>query len=251
MAQTTALIDALKQVLKEQSITYSQVAEHLGMSLASVKRLFSEKQFSLKRFDSVCELAGIEISDLARRVDQERKISQLTMEQEQQLVEDEKLLIIAVSALNRWSFEDIINAYDISEVEMIQALAKLDRMKMIDLLPGNRIKPLITPDFQWQRNGPIQRFFETQVQQDFFKSRFNAPGEIRLFVTGMLTVASNAVMQQKLERLAIDFRRLHQEDLVKPLTERHGTSMVLAMRPWELEFFLRHRRPGTKKTFPS
>ena len=51
MAQTTALIDALKQVLKEQSITYRQVAEHLDMSLASVKRLFSEKQFSLKRLD--------------------------------------------------------------------------------------------------------------------------------------------------------------------------------------------------------
>lgn len=250
MAQTTALIDALKQVLKEQSITYSQVADHLDMSLASVKRLFSEKQFSLKRLDSVCELAGIEISDLARRVDQQRKISQLTVEQEQQLVEDEKLLIIAVSALNRWSFDDILNAYEFTESEMIQGLAKLDRMKMIDLLPGNRIKPLITTDFQWQKNGPIQRFFETQVQQDFFKSRFNGPGEVRLFVTGMLTPASNAVMQQKLERLAIDFRRLHQEDLVKPLSDRYGTSMVLAMRPWELEFFLRHRRAGTKKIFP-
>ena len=66
----------------------------------------------------------------------------------------------------------------------------------------------------------------------------------------MLTPASNAVMQQKLERLALDFRRLHQEDLVKPLSDRYGTSMVLAMRPWELEFFLRHRRPGSKKVFP-
>lgn len=250
MAQTTALIDALKQVLKEQSITYSQVAEHLGMSLASVKRLFSEKQFSLKRLDSVCEFAGIEISDLARRVEQKRKISQLTLEQEQQLVEDEKLLIIAVSALNRWSFDDIIHAYNFSEVEMIQCLAKLDRMKMIDLLPGNRIKPLITTDFQWHKNGPIQRFFETQVQQDFLQSRFNGPGEIRMFVTGMLTSASNAVMQQKIERLAMDFQRMNHEDLAKPLSDRFGTSMVVAMRPWELEFFLRHRRPGTKKIFP-
>ncbi|RLT98069.1 helix-turn-helix domain-containing protein [Ketobacter sp.] len=250
MAQTTALVDALKQVLKEQSITYRQVAEHLDMSLASVKRLFSEKQFSLKRLDAVCEYAGIEISDLARRVEQQRRISQLSLEQEQQLVEDEKLLIIAVSALNRWSFDDIIRAYDFSEAEMIQNLAQLDRMKMIDLLPGNRIKPLITTDFQWQKNGPIQRFFETQVQQDFFQSRFNGAGEIRLFVTGMLTPASNRIMQQKMERLAMDFRRLHQEDLAQPLADRYGTSLVLAMRPWELEFFLRHRRPGTKKVFP-
>lgn len=249
MAQTVALIDALKQVLKEQSITYSQVADHLDMSLASVKRLFSEKQFSLARLDSVCELAGIEISDLARRVERARKISHLTLEQEQQLVENEKLLIVALSALNQWTFEQIVSNYDFSQAELIQCLAKLDRIKLIDLLPGNRIKPLITTDFQWQKNGPIQRFFETQVQHDFFKSRFESPGEIRLFVTGMLTRTSNAIMMQKLERLAGDFRRMHQQDLSYPLDDRHGTSLVLAMRPWELELFLRHRRAGSEKTF--
>lgn len=219
------------------------------MSLASVKRLFSEKQFSLKRLDSVCELAGVEISDLARRVEQDRKISQLTLEQEQQLVNDEKLLITAVSSLNRWSFNEIISAYDFTEAELIQCLAKLDRMKMIDLQPGNRIRPLITTDFQWQRNGPIQRFFESQVQQDFFQARFDGSGEIRLFATGMLTRTSNSLMQQKLERIAGDFRRLHQEDLHQPLQERFGTSLVVAMRPWELALFLRHRRPGTDKPF--
>lgn len=249
MAQTLALIDALKQVLKEQSITYSQVAEHLGMSLASVKRLFSEKQFSLRRLDSVCELAGVEISDLARRIERDRKISHLTVEQEQQLVEDEKLLIVAVLALNQWTYQQIITAYDFTDVELVRYLAKLDRIKMIDLLPGNRIKSLITTDFQWHKNGPIQRLFETQVQQDFFKSRFDGPGEVRLFVTGMLTRASNAIMKQKLERLAADFRRMHQEDLTQPLDDRHGTSLVMAMRPWELETFLRHRRPGSEKEF--
>lgn len=249
MAQTTALIDALKQVLKEQSITYRQVAEHLDMSLASVKRLFSEKQFSLKRLDSVCGMAGVEITDLARRVEQGRHISQLTLEQEEQLVVDERLLIVAVSAVNKWSYQEILAAYEFTETELIQCLAKLDRMKLIDLMPGNRIKPLVTADFQWHRNGPIQRFFESQVQQDFFKSRFNGPGEIRLFVTGMLAKSSNSVMQQKLERLAVDFRRLHQEDLAKPLSERFGTSMVVAMRPWELAMFVRHRRPGSKKVY--
>lgn len=249
MSQTVALVDALKQVLKEQSITYKQVAVHLGMSLASIKRLFSEKQFTLNRLDAICEFAGIEITDLARRVEQARKISQLSLDQEQLLVDDEKLLIVAVSALNRWTYDEILNIYDFADAELIQALAKLDRMKMIDLLPGNRIKPLFNPDFHWHKNGPIQRFFETQVQNDFFKSRFDQPGEIRLFATGMLTRASNLVMQKKLERIAGDFRRLHQEDLAQSLGERHGTSLVLAMRPWELALFERHRRDGTNKVF--
>ena len=49
MAQTTAIIDVLKKLLKEQGVTYLQVAQALGLSEASVKRLFAERQFSLQR----------------------------------------------------------------------------------------------------------------------------------------------------------------------------------------------------------
>ncbi len=249
MAQTTALLVALKGVLRQQKISYADVAAHLDISLASVKRLFSDKQFSLKRLDAVCELAGIEITDLAKMVEQESTIDTLSREQEQQLVDDPKLLIAAVSALNRWSFKEMLAVYDMQETELIQKLAQLDRMALVELLPGNRIKPLASKDFKWIPNGPIQRFFESQVQMDFFSCRFDKPGEIRLFITGMLTRSSNDKMQRKLKRLAADFKNLDQEDQVCPLSERFGTSMVLALRPWEMDMFKRLRRPNMDKEF--
>ena len=54
---------------------------------ASVKRLFSERQFSLQRLDQICSLLGLEISDLVRRLDQAQRIDALTAEQEQELVQ--------------------------------------------------------------------------------------------------------------------------------------------------------------------
>lgn len=249
MAQTTALVDALKQVLREQGITYADVAKKLKLSLPSVKRLFADKQFSLRRLDQVCEMAGIEISDLARRVQQDKEISQIAWEHEEELVSDLKLLIVAVSALNRWSFSEIFSTYKLSEPELIQRLARLDRMKLIELMPGNRIRPLVSTSFHWHSGGPIQRFFEAQVQADFFKCAFNQPGELRLFVTGMLSRDSNAQIQQKMQRLAQDFRHLNEEDKTLPLAERFGTSLVLALRPWELAVFAKLRRPGTDKDF--
>lgn len=249
MAQTTALIDALKQVLREQGITYADVAKKLKLSLPSVKRLFADKQFSLRRLDQVCELAGIEISDLARRVQQDKEISQIDWKHEEELVSDLKLLIVAVSSLNRWRFDEILATYKLTQAELIQRLARLDRMKLIELLPGNRIRPLVSPSFQWQKGGPIQRFFEAQVQADFFESGFNQPGELRLFVTGMLSRESNAQIQQKMQRLGQEFRLLHEEDKNRPLAERFGTSLVLAMRPWELAVFQKLRRAGTDKPF--
>ena len=251
MAQTSAIVDALKQALKEQNITYQKIARHLELSEASVKRLFSEKQFSLKRLDQICELIGIEISDLLRRLNQQQRISQLQSEQEQELVSDIKLLVVAVSCLNRWSFSDIFNTYRFSPPELIGKLARLDRMGLIELLPNNKIKPLINHDFTWIKRGPIQQFFESNVQQDYLKCQFDQPGELRLFTTGMLSPHSNQIIQQKIKRLAQEFRHHHQEDLSLPLEERHGMSMLMAIRPWELKVFEELRRDDAGKNFPS
>ncbi|MEE3157217.1 MAG: helix-turn-helix transcriptional regulator, partial [Pseudomonadota bacterium] len=127
MAQTAAIVSALKNALKEQGITYQQVAEALDLSEASVKRLFSERQFSLQRLDQICSLLGLEISDLVRRLDQAQRIDALTAEQEQELVGDDRLLLVAICALNRWSLAQILETYQLSEVEAVGRLARLDR----------------------------------------------------------------------------------------------------------------------------
>ncbi|MDC0661548.1 helix-turn-helix domain-containing protein [Marinobacter sp. SS21] len=250
MAQTSAIVDALKRALKEHGLTYQQVAEELTLSEASVKRLFAERQFSLKRLDQVCNLMGLEISDLIRRLEPEVRIDRLTVSQEQELVSDSALLLVAICALNRWRFQQILDNYQLSEHQVISRLASLDRMGLIELLPDNRIKALISHDFQWQKNGPIQQFFESQVQADFFQCRFNRPGELRLFLNGMLSPRSNDIMQQKLRRLALDFRHCHQDDLGLPLHQRFGVSMMLAIRPWEVAVFQQYRKPGTAKVYP-
>lgn len=59
MARTAALVDRLKRELRGRNITYAAVAKGLGMSEASVKRMFSRKEFTLSRLDAICELAGI------------------------------------------------------------------------------------------------------------------------------------------------------------------------------------------------
>lgn len=250
MAQTSAIVNALKQALKTRGLTYQQVAEELQLSEASVKRLFAERQFSLKRLDQICALLGMEISDLVRQLEPEPRIDRLSHAQEQELVTDTELLLVAVCALNRWRFQQILDNYSLSEHQVISNLYRLDRMGLIELLPGNRIKALITHDFHWQKNGPIQQFFESQVQADFFHSHFNRPGELRLFVHGMLSPHSNDIIQQKLKRLALDFRHCHQEDQALPLDQRFGVSLVMAIRPWEVGVFRDYRRPGTDKAWP-
>jgi DNA-binding Xre family transcriptional regulator len=109
MTQTQALIDILKQSLKTHRLTYAGIARRLDMSEANVKRMFAKRRFSLDRLEQVCQLMHMEMSDLFVLYEASRqRIDHLTEKQEQELVGDAKLLLVAVSVRNQLSFEDIV-----------------------------------------------------------------------------------------------------------------------------------------------
>jgi transcriptional regulator with XRE-family HTH domain len=238
MAQADALIDALKQALRSHGLTYAEVARQLGMSEANVKRMFATRRFTLDRLEAICRLMQLELTDLFEVYEaSRRRISRLSEEQEQELVSDAKLLLVAVSVRNRLSFDDIIRNYRISKTECIRCLARLDKLKIIDLLPNNRIKLRIDDDFRWLPNGPIDRFFEAQIKTQFLKSRFTGELEQRLFLFGLLGDASVQVLLKKLQLLSNDFAELHRQDAQLPLEKRHNIGCMLALRPWEVDVF--------------
>ena len=178
MAQTRQIVETLKRELKAQGVTYRQVAGKLDLSEASVKRLFSEQSFTLDRLAQICELLHLEISDLIRQMEKNLDLTeQLTLEQETELVGDVKLMLMAHFLMNKLTFDEIISIYDISETEGIRLLARLDRMKIIELQPGNRVRLMIAKNFSLIPGGPIQRFYERTVPSEFFASHFNGRGE--------------------------------------------------------------------------
>jgi transcriptional regulator with XRE-family HTH domain len=233
MAQSKLLIETLKKELKAQKKTYRDVAKVLNLSEASVKRLFSERTFILERLDQVCELLGLEITDLAMKAEQATLlVEQLTQKQELELVSDFKLLLMAFFLINRWTYPEIIETYDISETEGIQLLAKLDRMEIIQLLPGNQVKLMVSNNFRWIANGSIQQFYVDKVQSEFIDSQFSDAGEFRIFLPAMLTRNSNAEVIRKLKRLVNEFNDIVSDDQGFPLEDRIGTCMLIAMRPY-------------------
>ena len=248
MADTTAVLGALKRALKSRGLTYRDVARTLDLSEASVKRLFSQRDFTLERIERVCTLMDLSLGDLVRLADADRpQVTQLSESQERELVGDRKLLLVAVLAQNGWKFEEILARYDFTEPALIQQLARLDRLRIIDLLPRNRIHLRVSRNLAWRRNGPIDQLFRGQVLGEFLEGDFDRPTESMQFVFGVLSVRSNAIIQHRLEQVMLEFNALHQEDMKLPLDERDGTSMLLATRRWELAAFKELRRERTPR----
>ena len=253
MPQAALLVEVVKRSLRERGLTYARVAKGLGLSESSVKRVFSQENLSLDRLEQICALMDLEIADLfdlTRAA--EKRITELTETQEQALVSDPKVLLIAILAINHWTVAVMLEKYRFSESDLVALLVRLDRLGIIDLLPGNRIKVRLAHNFSWRKGGPIQRFFESRVQEHFFKSSFLGPGELRITLQGALSARSNELLQQRMRKLAEEFDSLVGEDRSLDHSMRDGMTMVMAIRPWELALFTELRRvaahpnPGSK-----
>jgi DNA-binding Xre family transcriptional regulator len=243
MARSSQIIDVLKHELRAQGINYRELAERLTLSESTIKHMFSSKNFSLKRLDRICEILGVEISDLVRRYEARTpKMEQLSLEHEKRLVSDAPLLLVAYCVVNQWSIHDILKRYNLSEPECIRCLAQLDRMKMIELLPENKIKLLVSSNFTWHRNGPIEQFFRREAQDRFLSGSFSGDHATRVVKIGDLSEKSILQLIDRINNVGELYDELSSEDSKQPFGTRHGTSMVLAIRKWEFHAFKAFQR---------
>lgn len=238
MAQVVALVEALKAALKSSRMTYADVAAGMGLSESSVKRKFSRREFTLGEIDLICSMCDMDLSGLLQLMESSgKRLQALTAAQEREIADDLGLLVVTVCVLNRWSFENILEVYIFEQHELVQMLAKLDRLRLIELQPNNRIKLLVAPNFGWLPNGPIQQVFLKTIQQDFFAARFNQEDHELIVLNGMLCDSSNAEFRRKMERLAREFDLLNREDTSRPFEQRRGYTAVIALRDWHYKGF--------------
>lgn len=233
MNQTPLLIATLKKALKANNITYKVLAEKLNMSESSMKRIFADESFSLVRLEQVCAVIGMDISDLVAMMNRDKpRISELTEEQEKVAAADTRLLGVAFLIVNGWSYQNILDHYPINAPDLVHYLVKLDQLRVIDLEPNNRIKLLVTANFSWRDNGPIQQVLKQHVQKAFMEGDVAAAGGQQHFISGMLSDESHQEVMKQLNRVESLVNDLKQQDQHLPITERHGFSMAMVTRPW-------------------
>ena len=133
MSEINQISNTLKDLLRQQNVTYKDIAKDLSMSEANIKRIFSNESFSLDRLEDICGIINISLSDLFLIIDKQKELqTQLTVEQETQLISDTNVFLVGVCVRDSWTFDEILEHYQISEHDCIRALAKLDKLKMID-----------------------------------------------------------------------------------------------------------------------
>lgn len=140
-----AMLAELKRIFRSKGITYRWIAQRLGTCEKTVKRYMSGKGLKLDALSDLCHAAGLTILDLAEMVNKRRgNRSYLSEHQENQLDHDLFTGLIFTLLRRGWDPDVLSGALRADPADITASLVKLDRIGVIELHPGNRVKVLAT-----------------------------------------------------------------------------------------------------------
>jgi len=237
VSERALIVTELKRALRERGLTYAAVAGALEVSVATVKRLFSGGDFSLARIEQILELVGLGLRDILERAEEHAApTNQLTLTQEREIVADPTLFFVTWLVLGRMPFEEITRLYRLTEREVLACFIRLDRLKVLELQPGNRVRLLVSRRFSWRPGGPVQRYLHQKLLREFLASSFAGPHDEFFFHGAMVSAEVHAQLKRVLQNAARECMEIIERERSAP-QDRAGAALVLALRPWRYSGF--------------
>jgi transcriptional regulator with XRE-family HTH domain len=228
--QFPLLMDNLKLQLKAQGLRQRDIAERLGVGLATVKRWLSGDGLTTRRLEDLCDLAKIELFELVEMAahNHSGKAERFTPTQERALGRDPRLFFIFFSLLNGWPPEECERELRISHQRMQDELKILVRLGLIDLLPGGRIRLLTARNVSWRKDGPVAKHFE--ARQSFVDVE-NADDALTMSDFVRLTDAAVTQVRRLTEELRREIHRIALGDRHDPDLARTWYGVLFFARP--------------------
>ena len=232
---TREIVETLKKVLKSRGMTYAELARALHLSTPTVKRLFSERSFTLGRLEQilrVLELDFYEVAKMSRCTN--GAVGELSVEQEAALAKDARLFSIFWLITNEWRFDEIAAEFRISAAQLTTYYARLDKAGLVDWRPGNVARLKVPKHYVWRRGGPLRKAYGLRVITEFMRGRFDSPVDAFHFEALELTNESAVLLKRRLERVATEINELVEADATAPAKRRVALGVLLAARPWTI-----------------
>jgi transcriptional regulator with XRE-family HTH domain len=232
---TRAIVETLKKVLKARGMTYADLARELRVSTPTVKRLFSQRTFTLERLEEILKLLELDFYELARMSHGRRSgPAELSIEQESALAKDARLFSVFWLLCNEWRFDEIVAEFRLGAAQITSYFARLERLRLIDWRPGNRARLRVPKHYVWRAGGPLRKAYGLKVVTEFMRARFDAPHDAFHFEAQDLSAESAIVVKRRLERVAAEINELVEIDAATPAKKRVTLGVLLACRPWSI-----------------
>ena len=160
-------LQIIKNKAKSLGLTQSELATKLGVSLPTIKRWYGGGTITLESLQLVVNEVGLTLAEVFSSLEQSTaKTFHYTKEQERFLSEHPDYLAYFDNLLRGLNPSQIQKKFRMSERKSIQYLSKLDKLKLIEWLPKNKIKLLVNGEPTWRVGGEL----DARLRNDIFKN---------------------------------------------------------------------------------
>jgi transcriptional regulator with XRE-family HTH domain len=185
----------LKLALKRQRLTYRDLAKRLSLSESGVKKILTASDGSFQRVAEICDVLGLSMRELLVGDDEAMLELAFTPAQQEGLLRDPRALRLYWALVyERRPLAEAQKASGIPARDLFPALRKLDRLGLLELLPGDRVRVPAVRQVRWVGGGPLVDKLYREWSANFLRAVAkpqSGPGE--LFLTRYFRASQRTV----------------------------------------------------------
>lgn len=176
---SSAILAVLKTHLRKRGWTALRLSAGLGVGEATAKRWLAGKGLTLDGLERMARIAGLTLGDLAREAEEAPAdlAHELTLAQEKALCANIFLSFLFMTLLNGSTPAEIVADFAVPPRTMDAALARLERLALIDRLKSGKVRPLVDRTLAF-RKLPLRSLFEQHMKRHFFELDYAAPDTV-------------------------------------------------------------------------
>lgn len=225
----------LKTVLKARGITYGALGKRLNLSEVTIKRIFADQDCKLSRLTDICGALDLTIDDLvaeAKRI--EVRPFQLGDQIERRLAEDRAAFHFFLLLLDDMTPDAIQAQYNLEDTTLFILGRRLEKMGLLEVMPGNRIRLLVKGPVHFRRDGPLHQTL-LKLNMDFLHSTYlQQDTDHSVFMTQTRRISEKTARHVlgRIRELQMELSDLARKDqLTQPETALGSYKLAVALSP--------------------
>jgi DNA-binding Xre family transcriptional regulator len=240
--QRENLFTLLRKAIKAKGYTYGRLADEMQVSELSIKRLFKEKDCKMSRLLEICSIVGLSMADLVSMQQRVKQVPEYLPEHtERELASDQYLFLLFILLVSHVDLNKIQAVYGIDQPQLYLRLRRLEKLGLIELLPEERYRFLVSLPIQWRMDGALQGVIEHINHRYISHCLKNASSPEYTFTTTsrLMTKHSAQKIQSSLEKIREEFDYLTTQDQMFYKPEELGLyKLVFAMGEFPVDVIL-------------
>jgi DNA-binding Xre family transcriptional regulator len=186
---TNEIKAAIKLLMKRKRVNYHDLAKHLQVSHATVKRFLTSEELSLSRLLVICDWLGLSLSDLETLASTSfpKKDETYTPAQEEFLSSDPKYLVYLNCLYAGMNPSEIEKSFNLNKRSTDKYLLRLEQHELIKVTEKGLVKPASKTQPSWRTGGLLAKthykcvistfaqFFIDSTEEKFSKETFKDP----------------------------------------------------------------------------